>query len=349
MPRLAIASIATAVPMGAQRYETEMAARAQSALTPYGDWCVRRVLVRSLRSPLPGDRRMPMSRVGAASVRERRLAGRVLYPRADIVHRTALELPPARVDVVTLHDVVAWRFPDESAPVPAAAEELRRAAAVICVSAFSAGQAVELLGIEPPHVVHNGVDPRYLDAAPLAPSQLAALGITGPYVLTVGGASKRKNLEGLAAAWPAIHAARPDVTLALVGPEHPERTRLFAGLPGTRLLGRQPDEVVPGLYASASVVVVPSTYEGFGLPALEGMAAGAPVVAADTSALPEVVGDGGFLVEPTPDGIVDGTLAALAGGADVETVAARGRRRAAEFTWERSARGHAEVWASVAR
>jgi glycosyltransferase involved in cell wall biosynthesis len=348
MPRLAIASIATAVPMGAQRYETEMAARAQDALSEHGDWSVRRVLVRSLRSPLPGDRRMPMARIARSSVRERRMAGRLLYPRAEVVHRTALELPPAPVDVVTLHDVVAWRFPDESAPVPAAAEELRHAAAVICVSQFSADQAVELLGIEPPHVVHNGVDPRYVDAAPLREHELAGLGITGPYVLTVGGASERKNLEGLAAAWPAIHAARPDVSLVLAGPEHARRTELFGDLPGTRLLGRVADELVPGLYAAAATVVVPSLYEGFGLPALEGMAAGAPVVAADTSSLPEVVGDGGVLVEPTPDGIVDGTLWALAGGSAVDEVAARGRRRAAAFTWERSAAGHARVWASVA-
>lgn len=348
MPRLAIASIATAVPMGAQRYESEMAARARTALSDFGDWSVRRVMVRSLRSPLPGQRRMPMSRVARGSVRERRLVGRLLYPRADVVHRTALELPPAPVDVVTLHDVVAWRFPDESDPVPAAAEELRRATAIVCVSQFSADQAVELLGIKPPHVVHNGVDPRYVDAPPLAERALAGLGIAGPYVLTVGGASKRKNLEGLAAAWPAIHAARPEVTLVLAGPEHPRRTQLFADLPGTRLLGRVDDAVVPGLYAAASAVVVPSLYEGFGLPALEGMAAGAPVVAANTSSLPEVVGDGGALVEPTTDGIVDGVLWALGGGAEVAEVAARGRSRAAEFTWERSARGHAEVWASVA-
>jgi glycosyltransferase involved in cell wall biosynthesis len=347
MPRLAIASIATAVPMGAQRYETEMAARAPEALSELGEWSVRRVLVRSLRSPLPGHRRMPMARVARGSLLERRVAGRLLYPRADVVHRTALELPPARVDVVTLHDVVAWRFPDESDPVPAAAEELRRAAAIICVSQFSADQAVELLGVKPPHVVHNGVDARYVGAAPLTGHQLADLGIAGPYVLTVGGASERKNLEGLAAAWPAIHAARPDVSLVLAGPEHPRRSRLFADLPGTRLLGRVADEVVPGLYAAASAVVVPSHYEGFGLPALEGMATGVPVVAADTSSLPEVVGDGGVLVEPTTDGIVEGTLWALAGGAEVDATAARGRARAAGFTWERSARGHAEVWASV--
>jgi glycosyltransferase involved in cell wall biosynthesis len=349
MPRLTIASAASALPMGAQVYEEQVARRAAAALAAYGEWEVGRVLVRSMRSSLPGTRRLPMGWLTTASPSARRAVGRATYPRSTVVHRTNLELPPSgQVDVVTLHDVVSWRFPDESAPVPAAAEELRRAAAVICVSAFSANEAVELLGIKEPHVVHNGVDPRYLGAQPLPAAGLRGLGIDGPYVLTVGGASRRKNLEGLAEAWPRIHAVRPDLTLVLAGPEHPRRTTLFAGLAGVRLLGRAPDDVLPGLYAAAAAVVVPSLYEGFGLPALEGMAAGVPVVAARTSALPEVVGDGGLLVEPTTEGLVEGVLHAASGEAHVALAAARGRARAAGFTWERSAAGHAAVWASVA-
>jgi glycosyltransferase involved in cell wall biosynthesis len=334
--------------MGAQVYEEQVAGRAAAALARHGTWEVGRMVVRSLRSSLPGDRRLPMGFLAGASPRSRLAVGRMLYPRDSVVHRMGLELPPSpHLDVITLHDVVAWRFPDESAPVPAAAEEARRAAAVICVSEFSAGEAVDLLGIDPPHVVHNGVDPRYLDATPLTPAQLADLGITGPYILTAGGVSRRKNLEGLAEAWPLIHRARPDLTLVLAGPEHPKRTALFGTLPGVRLLGRVPDETITGLYAAASAVLVPSLHEGFGLPALEGMAAGVPVVAARTSALPEVVGDGGILVEPTAEELVEGTLWAVTGHSDVAATAARGRARAAEFTWERSAAGHAAVWAAV--
>jgi glycosyltransferase involved in cell wall biosynthesis len=275
--------------------------------------------------------------------------GRLLYPRGAVVHRTNLELPPApHLDVITLHDVVSWKFPDESPPVPAAAEEARRAAAVICVSAFSAAEAVDLLGIRDPHVVHNGVDPRYFEAAPLGEAELAALGVRGPYLLTAGGVSRRKNLEGLAEAWPLVHQARPDLTLVLAGPEHPKRTKLFGGLDGVRLVGRVSDAQLAGLYAAASAVVVPSLYEGFGLPALEGMAAGVPVVAARTSSLPEVVGDGGVLVEPTTEGLVEGMLYAVSGDSEVARVAQVGRVRAREFTWERSAAGHAAVWASLA-
>ncbi|MCU1538552.1 MAG: group 1 glycosyl transferase, partial [Humibacillus sp.] len=184
-------------------------------------------------------------------------------------------------------------------------------------------------------------------ADPLAPTQLAALGVTGRYVLTAGGASERKNLAALADAWPRIHTAHPDVTLVLAGPEHPRRTALFAALDGVRLVGRLPDAVLPGLYAAAAVVVVPSLVEGFGLPALEGMAVGTPVVAADRSSLPEVVGDGGLLVEPDGPSLARGVLDVLDGGADVEAMVERARVRAQRFTWQASAEGHARVWTSV--
>lgn len=348
MPRLTIASSATALPMGAQVYEEQVASRAAAALARHGEWHVDRMLVRSLRSDLPGTHRLPMGWLAGASTAARRAVGRALYPSDAVVHRTNLELPPSpRIDVVTIHDVVAWLFPDESPPVPAAAEEARRAAAVVCVSAFSAAEAVDLLGISDPHVVHNGVDPRYLDAEPMQAETLAALGVTAPYVLTAGGVSRRKNLEGLAEAWPRIRAARPDLTLVMAGPEHPKRTALFGSLDGVRLVGRVRDDQITGLYAAAAAVVVPSLHEGFGLPALEAMAAGVPVVAARRSALPEVVGDAGLLVEPTAEGLAEGVVFAVSGDPEVARLVARGRARAAEFTWERSAAGHAAVWASV--
>lgn len=349
MPRLTIATVATAMPMGAQVYQEELASRAAGALDAREPgWQVERTIVRSLRSPLPGSHRLPMGWISQASPQARRWVGRFLYPRGAVIHRMNLELPPsAHADIITLHDVVAWKYPDESAPVRAAAQEARRAAAVICVSNFSAGEAVDLLGISDPVVVHNGVDEKFFDASPADPSLLATLEVTRPYILTAGGASQRKNLEGLAAAWPKVHSSRPDLMLVLSGPAHPRRTALFKDLPQVRLVGRVPDDVVPGLVSAASAVVVPSLYEGFGLPALEGMAAGVPVVAARTSSLPEVVGDGGILVAPTPDDLAQGILAAIADTADVARMIMVGRERAREFTWERSAAGHARVWATV--
>ncbi|MFV0461854.1 MAG: glycosyltransferase [Nostocoides sp.] len=349
-PRLTIASIATGTPMGAEAYQEQIARRAPEALAEVSDreWVVRRLTLGSMRASLPGARRIPLGRIARAPEGARQVIGRALFSRNAVTHRMNLELPPAPSgDVITLHDVIAWRYPDESPPVAAAAAEARRAAAVICVSQHTAAEAVELLGIDPPHVVHNGVDDRFFGAAGLTTQRRNELRLTGDYVLHAGGATRRKNLEALADAWPRVLRARPHLQLALAGPAHPRRTQLFDGMPGVTLLGRLPEQDMPGLVASATAVVIPSLHEGFGLPALEAMAAGVPVVAAATSALPEVVGDAGLLVEPTPDGIVDGLVTVAAHDGAIEALVRTGRARAAEFTWERSAAGHARVWDSV--
>ena len=347
MPRLFVANTAAAVPMGAQVYEEQIASRAATALGE--EWIVDRLIVRSLRSALPGTHRLPMGFLTRAPERARRELGRLVYPSSAVLHRMNLELPPSpHADIVTLHDVVAWKFADESSPVQAAAAELRRAAAVICVSAFTASEAVDLLGIDNPHVVPNGVDQRFFDAAALPPTALREMGIDGPFIFAGGGASERKNLSGLAEAWQRIRRARPELALVLSGPEHPRRTSLFRNLGGVHLVGRLPARVIPHLMAAASAVVVPSLYEGFGLPALEAMAVGVPVVAADTSSLPEVVGDCGILVPPDAGGISEGLLYAISGDSAVPEAVQRGRVRAATFTWERSADAHAAVWRQVA-
>lgn len=345
MPHLRIARTAAADLLGTGVYEQQVLARAAAAL-PAG-WTTSEAVVRSLRSPLAGTHRLPMAQVARAPVAARRAVGRAIHPGNAVVHRMNLELPPAPVDVITLHDVVAWKYPDESPPVPAAAQEIRRAAAVICVSHFSASEAVDLLGIEDPHVIHHGVDPRFLDAAPASAEALALLGITRPFVMTTGGASERKNLAGLAHAWPAVHRARPDLTLVLTGPPHPCRQALFAHQPGVILTGMVAVDLMPGLMAAAEAVIVPSLYEGFGFPALEGMAVGTTVVAAATSSLPEVVGDGALLVEPDSTSLAQGIIDATSNDPEVATIAARGRRRAAHLTWERSLAQHAAVWASL--
>ncbi|HOC13993.1 MAG TPA: glycosyltransferase family 1 protein [Propionicimonas sp.] len=338
---LTVATSASANPMGAERYQREVLAGARAALP---GTAVRHLEFRSLRSPLAGDRRLPMGWLRDASAASRSILGRVVFAGAGLVHRMDLLLPPGPNEVVTLHDVVAWLYPDESSPVRAAAAELKRAAAVICVSQYSAEQAVERLGVPDPVVVYNGVDERFFSAPELSEAQRRELGLVGDYVLHAGGAAKRKNLEGLAQAWPLVHRNRPQLTLALCGPEHERRTRLFTGMPGVRLLGRQPEELLPSLVKSASAVVVPSWHEGFGLPALEAMAAGVPVVAANTSSLPEVVGECGILVEPQAGAIAEGLLVAAAGRAGLPELVVAGAARAREFTWQRCLAGHAEVW-----
>lgn len=343
---LMIATHASAAPMGQQVYEEEVAQRAQRALGT--DVVVTRMIARSLRSDLPGTTRLPERVLSRAPSLVRRAVGAVVYPRADVVHRMGLTLPPARVpEILTLHDTVSWRFPDESPPEPHALREARGAAAVIAPSQFSADDVGELFGLNHVHAIPNGVDARFFDAPPLDPAAMAALGVTGRYVLHAGGSTLRKNLEGLAAAWPLVRSAFPDVTLVLSGPPSGRRHALFAHLPGTVLVGRVPAADVPGLIAGAHAVVVPSLYEGFGLPALEAMAVGVVVVAADRSSLPEVCGGGAILVEPGGQTIADGLVHALTGGGEIDRLAVAARERAAQFTWEASVRAHAEVWRGV--
>jgi glycosyltransferase involved in cell wall biosynthesis len=346
--RLALATLAVGMPMGQQVYEQELSGRAAGEL---GDgWQVDEISVKSLRSPLAGTVRVPSMLLIGASPQLRRAAGRVIYRGRDLVHRFDLRLPPApHPEVLTVHDVVSWRFPDEGQTPSDAASSARRAAVVICPSQFSADEVAAQLGVADPVAIHNGVNRKFFGAAPLDEDGLAAVGIRAPFILHAGGCSQRKNLAGLAAAWPLVHQARPDTTLVLMGPPDERRDRLFDPLAGTLRVGRVDDDTVRGVMAAAAAVVVPSTYEGFGLPALEAMAVGVPVVAADRSSLPEVCGDAAYLVEPDGAGLAEGLLAALDHGPDTDALVKRGRTRAEGFTWEASAAAHAAVWRMLTR
>ncbi len=345
MNRLVIATQATSVPMGAQVYQEEISARAHDALASDGEqWSVNRLVARSLRSPIPGTVRLPMGHFRRAGRRERRLAGRLIYPKQAVVHRMELDLPPAPDEVLTMHDTVAWRYPDEGEPVATAAAELRSARAVICVSRFTAEDIAEMFGVERLHVAHLGVDQRFHEAAPLTSAELERLGIRGRFVLHAGGASARKNLEGLAGAWQHLQSSLPDVSLVLSGPPHPRRDSLFGGLPRALRVGRLPDGTLPRLMASAAAVVVPSLHEGFGLPVLEAMAAGTPVVVARTSSLVEVAADAAVLVGTSPEEIAEGLEHVLGSSFPRQRYVDAGRARAREFTWERTVQLHADVW-----
>lgn len=350
MPTLVLATQASATVMGAQVYERAIDQRAEAALAASGEsWRVQRAVLRSMRSQLPGTRRVPSGWLHSASANARARAARLIYPRGDLVHRMKVAMPPVRGrDILTLHDVGPWKFDDEARPVPAAREELRAARAIVTPSAFSASEIVDLFGVEEPVVIPNGFDrARFADAQPLSPEQLEGLGVKGEFVLAAGGASKRKNLEGLAAAWPLVRRARPTLTLVLAGPEHPRRTGLFGALDGVALVGRVDDAVVPGLMAAAQALVVPSLYEGFGLPALEGMAVGVPVVATNASSLPEVLGDAGILVGRSSEELAEGIVYATSGEPSLTTLVDRGRGRSEEFSWERSAEAHARLWTTL--
>jgi glycosyltransferase involved in cell wall biosynthesis len=168
-------------------------------------------------------------------------------------------------------------------------------------------------------------------------------GLARPYVLSVGTLEPRKNLPRLIEAFAALPAAVRDAhDLVLVGATGWDTDHTFAAIARhrdlVRALGHVPEADLPSLYGGAALFAFPSIYEGFGLPVLEAMAAGAPVLTSNTSSMPEVLGDAGILVDPTSvDAIRDGLLRGLSDHDTAARMVAAGRERAATFSWERHA------------
>jgi glycosyltransferase involved in cell wall biosynthesis len=253
--------------------------------------------------------------------------------RADVLLCPANLAPVAARNVaVILHDAAPLRHPGWYSGLYAAWQRrllpliARRARTVITVSPFSRNELKELLNVEA-EVVYGGVDPRFGQATPARRER--------PYVLCVASHTARKNLRALTLAASAL--AREGVELVVAGGHRPQ----FAaeqGLEGLTLLGHVPDDELPGLYAGAEAFVLPSRYEGFGLPILEAMASGTPVVAANTTALPDTAGGAARLVDPEPEPLRDALIAVLGDDAERERLRRAGLERARAFTWERTAR-----------
>jgi glycosyltransferase involved in cell wall biosynthesis len=331
------ARLATTVAMGQQVHELRLFEELQAAGD--GHWLLSDVSIASLRSGGTGSRRLPLRLLWSAPYLAAAVVGAATYGRVDLLHRLDLRCPPSgRREVVTIHDLPPLRFDDEGSLPRWAARSARDTAAVICPSEFSAEEVRTLLGVRRIRVVPNGVDSRFSTAEPLSTVELAQFRIEERFVLHAGGATRRKNLDSLAAAWPTVLNAVPDALLVLCGPPHPRRDELFAGISGVRYLGHRPPAFVARLMGSAAAVVVPSTYEGFGLPALEAMSAGTPVVASARGALPEVCDSAAVMVEPTPEALAAGILEVLAGGERTERMRQAGRERAQTFTWSAAAR-----------
>jgi glycosyltransferase involved in cell wall biosynthesis len=265
--------------------------------------------------------------------------GALAFARAALLYSPANLAPVvSRRNVVVIHDAAPFRHPEAfSAPYLAYQRRLLpaiavRARLVITVSEFSRGELVDCLGVPAGRisVVPDGVDERFSATADPAPAR-TAYGLERPYVLSVGTSSARKRLDTLTPVAQALN--REGIDLVIAGSD---RGYLRGATPdGCRRLGYVPDDLLPGLYAGARVCVMPSRYEGFGLPCLEAMASGVPVVAARAGALPEVCGDAAMLA--LPHELTDAVLAAATDEHLRDRLAAAGATRAAAFTWERSA------------
>jgi glycosyltransferase involved in cell wall biosynthesis len=232
----------------------------------------------------------------------------------------------------------------------------RHADAVIAISRHAADEGIRLLGIDPKRlrVVHLGVNPVFAPG-PASPAEAAAgAGDGPPYLLVVGEYSRRKGFARAFAVVSALAEAGYPHTLKVAGRVHGFsrdellRLRAASGAPERiEILGYVDD--LPALYQHASVMLMASRYEGFGLPAVEAMASGVPVVAFANTAITEVVAGGGWLVE---DGDVDAMVKAVRTIVDSPELALEWRQkgldRAAAFTWAESAARHADVYRAVA-
>jgi glycosyltransferase involved in cell wall biosynthesis len=200
------------------------------------------------------------------------------------------------------------------------------------------------LGVADVHVIPYGLSDDFADPQRADDAALDDLGVGRQFIVHAAGAPLRKNLAALAGAWAELAASYPDLHLLLCGPQDPRRDEQFARLPRVVVPGRVPPSQLAAVMKRAAAVVVPSTYEGFGLPVLEGMACGVPVVAARAGALPEVAGDGAVLVAPTIEAIAEGVRRVLDDAAFAAGIAEKGHKRALGFSWAAAARLHLGVY-----
>jgi glycosyltransferase involved in cell wall biosynthesis len=317
--------------------------------------------------PWAGDVKLTTPRAtvrGARAVFELGLLGPLAGRRYDVLHSPALTAPLATraANVVVLADTTWISVPDLGrgqaptvrlwqAVVPRVA---RRADRVIAISDSAAADVERHLRV-PRHridVIPLGFgSPARVDATPEPElRQRLSLG-PGPILLNVAMKKVHKNQLRLIQALPAVRTAAPDTQLVLAGASTPYEDRLRAearslGLgDAVTIVGYVDRADLEGLYAAAAAFVFPSLTEGFGMPVLEAMARGVPVVTSSVSSLPEVAGDAALLVDPTSvDAIADATARVLTDAPERERLVAAGLRRPAAFTWERSATGTIESW-----
>lgn len=293
---------------------------------------------------------------------DRRFAGN------DVVHCTEhLLLPFARIPtVLTIHDVVYITHPEWHLPLNHYFLRLampifaQRARAIIAVSGHTRREVIDLLHVDPAkvHVVYEAADARF---RPVREAEALAevcerYRLRRPYILFVGAIEPRKNLPLLLRVFSHLcqdPAFQHQLVIAggkgwLYDEVYATAERLDLG-ERLRFTGYVPDEDLPALYSAADIAAHPAHFEGFGLPPLEAMACGTPVVASDATSLPEVVADGGLLVPPHDERAWAEALGRLAADRELHArLAAQGLAQAARFSWQETARRTVEVYRSVA-
>jgi glycosyltransferase involved in cell wall biosynthesis len=298
----------------------------------------------------PGD--VPLIRIGAPPLvwKHAALPAALARDRREVFHSPTSTLPlwAPCPQVVTIHDLFAaieprWFTPRMGAQLRITQRRAaRKARRVIAVSESTCTDVVARFQIPDSKitVVPNGVDharyrPMEVDAEAIA----RQFGVPYPFILCVGSLMPWRNGPRLLRAASRLSMGLLFVGRDIWGTDPTQRIAAEHGWHWARFAGYVNDAELPGLYAAARVFAYPSLYEGFGIPPLEAMACGTPVVASDRGALPEVLGDAALLVDPENEDALAGALEAAA--ADQGTLRRRGLERAAQYTWQRTA---AETW-----
>jgi glycosyltransferase involved in cell wall biosynthesis len=292
--------------------------------------------------------------------------------RADIFHGPSFTLPPSFTpSLLTVHDLSFLRYPQGAHPsllawlTRAVPRSLRRARHVLADSKSTRADLIDLMQIpaERITVIGAGVEERFHPVSdPVTLAQVCArYQLPERFVLSVSTLEPRKNFTGLIAAFDRLTATTSpgpisDLHLVIAGgkgwlyddiftaaEESPVRDRIhFPGFVA--------DEDLPALYSLAALFAFPTHYEGFGIPVLEAMACGTPVVCADNSSLPEVAGDSALLVRATDtDALAEAMHCLLVDLSLREELVLRGREQAGKFSWDEPARRLLKVYQKVAR
>lgn len=314
----------------------------------------------------PRVRRGPLSRRRMDQIWFRAqvpLPFRLLAGRAELVYSPDFTVPPdlGTPRIVTVHDL-AFLIHPEYAPGPlrhylssVVPSQIDQAARVIVVSQTTAHDLQERLKVDPARitVVPNGVDDRFFAAQPFDSNARALLGVPDEYLLTVGTLEPRKNHLSLFAALECLPLGSTP-PLVVAGRKGWEYEPILRAAEPLRQSGRVimldyvPDALLPSLYAGAAAVLYPSWYEGFGLPVLEAMATGVPVVASDVPTLREVGGDTVLFASPSlPEGIASSIEQALSSDQSHESMVKRRRERARQYRWSTSGSILAQVITEV--
>ena len=314
----------------------------------------------------PGSRAIRVAQGGGLLRIALTLGRAAARARVDCLHvQYAAPLAWRRPLVVSVHDLGFLHVPETfprplraalSALVPLA---IRRAARVATCSEFCRRDIESRYG-----AARGKVAVIPLGAArafrPRAPAETAAVlarhGLAPGFVFSLGRLNRRKNLERLLLAYGRARAPGAAEAPRVIGGkadfgvrEVLERARLAGDPSPVRFTGLIPDADLPHFYAGAACFVYPSLFEGFGLPVLEAMACGTPVIASDRTALPELVGDAGLLVDPERvDAIAEAVAALLADGDRARALGQRALERSRRFSWEETARRTLDLYRAAA-